>query len=542
MQNNASFFSITKAALALVIIITWGCGQRGSPSGGLKDVTPPFVKETTPDSLATNFNGKELTWKFDEYVSISGLAKEVLISPPIKNQPTFKLVGKKLIMKFDTSFNENTTYSIFLGKGVKDLNEGNPLENNLLVFSTGEEIDSLDFHGEIYDAESMVALKEGMVHLYKNSDDSIPAKELPSYFAKVSNGHFAFFNLAAGKYRLLALQDNNGNYLFDLPNEAIAFHSDLININNEPDSGEIVLRSFTAKNNKQFLSEKNCDFKGKISLKFNRPVKQFDADLLGSSFKKDWKVLDWNEKGDSVIIWSSAITEMDSITLLIDYDNNKDTLEFNLSNRKNINTQRLYIGHNFKGNFNSNKKELLLTGNQPISSYDTSKIFIMTENDTSNLSLCHSKNSLKKLKANIELSEAENYRIKIHPGAIKSIFDVINEDTIRLNFSTIENTSLGNLIAKYDFSSIQENGILQIFLEGKLIDEYIITDKKGAISLVGSKPGNYSFKYIVDENNDGEWTPGDYWTNTQPEKVYLYKDPINLRANWDLDVEWILIP
>ena len=276
MFKNRILFYKFKALLAVIITLS-GCGQRGAPSGGVKDSIPPRVIKSIPDSCGVNFKGKKISWKFDEYVTLSGLNQELLISPPVKTQPTFKLIGKKLTLTFDTLLNPNTTYSVFLGKGVKDLNEGNPLENNLLVFSTGEILDSLFIHGEIYDAESMEDISEGMVHLYKEISDSVPVKKIPSYFAKVEHGHFHFTNLAEGTYKLFYLKDNNSNFLYDLPNESIAFSNSLIQVSDKKDTSEIILRSFSGEEKKQFYylwhvergndeNCKNCWFTSGVSM------------------------------------------------------------------------------------------------------------------------------------------------------------------------------------------------------------------------------------------------------------------------------------
>ncbi len=539
MIKNASFFSVYKAILGLVIILVFGCGQRGSPTGGLKDTESPEVVKSYPDSLGTNFNGKEIFWKFDEYVKISGLAQELLISPPIKNMPTIKMVGKKLTLKFDTTFNENTTYSVYLGKGVKDLNEGNPLENNLLVFSTGDVIDSLSFHGEIYDGESMQAMDEGMVHLYKNLSDSTPLKEIPSYFAKIKQGHFHFTNLSAGEYKLIALVDNNANYLFDLPNEKIAFLTDPVLVTETQDTNEVELRSFITPDNRQFISSKKCDFNGQIKIEFKQPVKEFSAEILGSQFKKDWKVLNWNNSRDTLTIWSTEILNLDSIKLAISYDENKDTLFFNLSNRKKINEQPIRIKHNFNTLSNYFNKEFLLSFSQPISSYDSSKFILQSPKDTVTPQL---RKENENLIIDKQFEESTNYTLQLLPNAVKSIFDVYNEDTINLNFSTTATSSLGNLQIEYNFQNASPNGILQLFLENNFVKEILVKKEKGILKLEGAKPGNYQLKYISDEDNNGKWSAGNYWKKIQPEMVYWYSEPINLRANWDLDVHWELIP
>lgn len=528
--------------MVLVIIVVWGCGQRGAPSGGDKDSTPPQVLKSTPDSAGTNFSGTELSWKFDEYVKVSGLGNELLISPPVRSKPKFKLVGKKLTLKFDTLLNPNTTYSVFLGKAIKDLNEGNALEDNLLVFSTGDIIDSLSFHGEIYNAETMEAISNGMIHLYKNINDSAPAKDIPSYFAKINEGHFHFSNLAAGTYKLFYLEDNNGNFLYDLPNEVIAFTENNIVVSDQSDSVETILRAFSFAEEKQFLLGSSCGFKGNVHFEFNQPVKDFHVELKDHVFKKDWKILDWNENRDSLIIWSQSLGAYDSVTFILEYDGLIDTVDFKLSNRKDMNTQPLSVTHNYNGFGNYFKKQFEFEFSQPISSYDTSKILIIGAGDSTLVPVSQIDESLKSFELNWTLKESSTYKLQLLPKAVKSIFNVYNEDTINLNFATTTNSSLGNLNIAYDFTQSTGNGVLQVYVENKFLKEVIVKNVKGKVLLEGTKPGNYRLKYIADENNDGAFTAGDYWTKKQSERVYWYNEKINLRANWDLDVEWTLIP
>ncbi len=533
---------VFKVLIAAIILTIWSCGQRGSPSGGDADRTPPKVVKSWPDSCATNFSGQEVSWKFDEYVTINGLNNEILVSPPIKSQPKIKLLGKKLTLKFDSAFSANTTYSIFLGAGVKDLNEGNPLENNLLVFSTGDVIDSLSLHGEIYDAETMTALNEGMVHLYKSANDSIVAKEIPSYFAKVRNGHFEFSNLAPGEYSIFALKDNNANYKYDLPDEKIAFLNNRVVVSDQASNEELILNAFSSADKKLYITQKKCDFNGRIDLGFSKSISKFKTHVIDHSFKKDWKIEEFNETKDSLIIWSLEMLSMDSIKIAIEYDELKDTLFYDLSKRKSITTQTITLDQNFKGLNNYYQKEFLFTTSQPISSYDNSKIVLKKDSVVVPANISQLDNRLRTFKLNAELKESSIYFLQILPGGFKTIFNEENKDTLYINFSTTANSALGNLKIKYDFTSSPENGILQIYLEDKLLKQTIPSSKTGTLDLKGSKPGNYKMKYIVDVNNDGKWSPGNYWEKKQPEKVYWYSDKINLRANWDLDVEWILKP
>tara|TARA_Y100000589_G_scaffold194253_1_gene183754 strand:- start:986 stop:2620 length:1635 start_codon:yes stop_codon:yes gene_type:complete len=539
MFKYATAFCKIKGVTALIVLLLSSCGQKGNPSGGSKDNTPPEVVKSVPDSCGLNFKGTKISWKFDEYVTLSNLNQELLISPPVKKQPTFKLIGKKLTLLFDTLLNPNTTYSIFLGNGVKDLNEGNPLENNLLTFSTGEILDSLSVHGEIYDAESMEDISEGMVHLYKDTGDSIPLKKIPSYFAKVEQGHFEFTNLAEGTYKLFYLNDNNNNLLYDLPNESIAFPNSLIIVSDNKDTSEIILRSFSGEEKKQFLLGSGCDFKGKFHFEFNLPVEDFSIELLNNSFKKEWKILEWNNNKDSLTVWSSLIQSLDSVTLLLEYDGLKDTLKYNISKRKEMNTQPIGVRQNFSKNGNYFKKPYLFSFSQPISSYDTSKILIIGAGDSTYAPIKSTGKELINFKLNWELKDNSTYKLMILPKAVQSIYNGYNKDTLNLNFSTDLNSSFGNLTIKYNFKDAKQDGILQIYFENDFQKE-IHVKKQGKLSFEGFKPGNYKLKYISDVNGDKKWTPGNYWKKKQPEMIYWYNQNITLRANWDLDVEWVL--
>ena len=111
-----------------------------------------------------------------------------------------------------------------------------------------------------------------------------------------------------------------------------------------------------------------------------------------------------------------------------------------------------------------------------------------------------------------------------------------------MKFSTTAIASLSNMNLKYDFSGVTGKGLLEIWNSGDLVKKTILSTKKGLIQLQGIKPGEYKLKYIDDKDGNQEWTSGSYWTKQQPESIYWYAESINLRANWDLNVQWTLTP
>ena len=46
--------------IMLVVAALWQCARRGSPTGGPKDITPPQLVKTEPDSMTVNFKAKRI--------------------------------------------------------------------------------------------------------------------------------------------------------------------------------------------------------------------------------------------------------------------------------------------------------------------------------------------------------------------------------------------------------------------------------------------------------------------------------------------------
>ena len=53
-------------------------------------------------------------------------------------------------------------------------------------------------------------------------------------------------------------------------------------------------------------------------------------------------------------------------------------------------------------------------------------------------------------------------------------------------------------------------------------------------------PANYIIRVIFDENGNGKWDTGNYLQKIQPEKVSYYPDVIDVRANWELEQNFII--
>jgi len=47
-------------------------------------------------------------------------------------------------------------------------------------------------------------------------------------------------------------------------------------------------------------------------------------------------------------------------------------------------------------------------------------------------------------------------------------------------------------------------------------------------------------KAIYDVNGNGKWDTGNYLEHRQPERVFFYDRPVELRSNWDVEAAWEL--
>jgi hypothetical protein len=82
------------------------------------------------------------------------------------------------------------------------------------------------------------------------------------------------------------------------------------------------------------------------------------------------------------------------------------------------------------------------------------------------------------------------------------------------------------------------NIILQLLDQaGKIIKEYNISENQN-IPIDFLHPGKYGTKIIFDRNKNGKWDTGNYFHHIQPERVILNEKPIELKSNFETNIDW----
>ncbi len=305
IKRGIFFIGIAFACQFCSLLIT-GCAQIGSPTGGPKDTSAPVLIKAIPSNNQTNFIGNKITLNFDEYVDLQDIQSNLLVSPSPKNNPSINSNLRTITIKLKDSLLPNTTYAINFSNAIKDINEGNVLNNFVYTFSTGAFIDSLTLEGKLMMAETGKIDSSLNVLLYKNASDTDVTSRRPDYVAKLKgDGSFRFKNLPSGNFKIYALKDGDGNKYYNAATEPFAFYNTEVN----PLDSNHKINLFAYSEKKQELNtassvknekEKRLklsnnfiygkqDLLNTFQLTSNSPLQQFDADsilLMDTSYVK----------------------------------------------------------------------------------------------------------------------------------------------------------------------------------------------------------------------------------------------------------------
>ncbi len=206
------------------LLLAVGCARMGQPDGGWYDDDPPRVIASTPKDQETGVTSQKVTIYFNEYIKLADATQKVIVSPPQLEMPEIKGAGKKIIVELKDSLKPNTTYTIDFSDAISDNNEDNPMGNYTFTFSTGEQIDTFEVAGYVLDASNLEPVKGILVGLYDNlSDSAFKTKPLLRVSRTNGSGHFVIKGVAPGEYRVYALQDMDGNYVFNQKSEMMAY-------------------------------------------------------------------------------------------------------------------------------------------------------------------------------------------------------------------------------------------------------------------------------------------------------------------------------
>ena len=528
LKNNLRY------AFLLLLFIVVGCAKRGSITGGLQDTIAPVLKVSFPENFSKNFKGNEIKLVFDENIKLKNLSKQLIISPPMKYEPSIlpTTPSKTITIKIKDTLQANTTYSFNFGQSIADNNEGNPYNQFKYVFSTGDYIDSLSLGGIVksaYDKEVESFVSVMLYDVNNTFNDSIVYNENPRYVTNTLDSlkSFRFENLKAGKYLLVAMKDYNSNNKYNPKTDKIGFSKEFITIPNdtiyelELFKETLPFKTFKptqASGNRLFLG-----YEGIVNSAATRPklILKNNNEVLSNIITKF-------PKKDSLQIWYKPI-KADSLTLAVAKDKYDANFTFKIKDQKK---DTLSISALQTGNLKF-RERFTLESSTPLISIENSKINLInnakkavpftTEYDEFN----------QKLFFDFKKEPSENYTFEILPGALTDFFEKSN-DSLTYKLNTGSTSDYGNLTVALE-NVKQFPVIIELTnLKGDVLaTEY--TDKNTQIEFNLIEPAVYTLRAIYDINKNKEWDSGSYLEKRQAEEVIYFSKEIDVRANWDVN-------
>jgi 5-hydroxyisourate hydrolase-like protein (transthyretin family) len=524
--------------LALLLLLA-ACAQIVNPAGGPKDRIAPQPVKYIPDSAALNFKAKDIAIIFNEYIQLQDANTQLVISPPLKYAPDLKVKGRTLNIHFNDTLRDNTTYTLSFGSSIRDITEGNTLDNFQYVFSTGPYIDSLTLAGRVLRAVDGKPDKNVLVMLYSTEDDSVPYKALPSYFSKTGNdGRYRIHNIRPGKYQAFALRDANNDYLYNLPEEAIGFHGSPVTIAKKKDTLDIAL--FQEVQERIKVKKKYAPQYGRIVLVFTGPAQDLQLQSIGTELKNP--LMEFSSKRDTVTYWFAGVEQENLAVKVISNGQLVDTAEVKLISKENALKPRrgdklaLVPRTNVSSALPFDlKQDIDIELTNPVIKYDLAKIILTKGKDTLKFKTAFIDSVHRKLSISYPFAADSSYRLSLKSGAFEDIFGLAS-DTLNVSFRVQPEKFYGNL--KMTVTQPAGSYVMQLVNEKDAVVRETLVKGNVTLDYQYLKPGSYRLKRVYDTNSNGKWDTGNYLKKIQPEKVAFYPEAIVIRSNWDLELDW----
>lgn len=505
---------MARGLFLIVLLLLSACAQVGSITGGEKDTTPPRVKKSSVSNGQTQFSGQEIMFVFDEYIQLNK-PQENIILVPADAQPEAVLNKKTLTIKWKEQLKENTTYTLYLNALVKDVTEGNDSLMQL-TFSTGKVLDSLSVKARVVDAQTGELRNGILVGLY----DSLFA-EKPRYFAKTNADGIADLTyLKKGNYFCKAVEDKNS----DLITQADEFQDAIFQSISVDTNFSDTLRFYLSKPEMPTkLGNAKIIPPGILAFHLPETVNRAQLRLNGNLIAEE-KVK--NISKDSVQVLISELTVKD-LELVAE----KDTLRLiNTDKNRQAPLKLTYIEDRKKPN------KLIFELNDWIKTIDTSLVSIRNTTDSSLVSFQFNsyQNVLQLTPTGLKLKELV---VEIKPKAITG-FSSNQNLALKQTIPFKSNKDYGLLIVNID--STQENRIVQLIQKEKVVEEQLVKNGQTVVRFENLLPGDYSFRVILDKNENGKWDPIQPKMQIPAEKVLFFEKPVKVRANWDTETKLLL--
>ncbi|MDX5419179.1 MAG: Ig-like domain-containing protein [Hymenobacteraceae bacterium] len=527
----------TLIALATLAGIT-SCASVSAPEGGPKDLTAPTLVNSNPKDQELKVSTRTITLTFDEEVQPNNLNKELLITPFTSNTYTVKTNRNVMSLEFENALEENTTYTLNFREGIVDITEKNKAQGLRLSFSTGDYIDSSRVSGTVVELLKQTPEKNATIALYPTNDTLSIRKNRPYYQTQTNDaGTFELGNIREGEYRIYALVDKNNNSFYDSEEERIAYLSGPIRIT--ADTEPITLETVRIDTKRPILLQRE-NYLDRFIANYNEGIRSFSAAPAESP--KDTIAHRIGTAGKAVEMFKSARFQGGKAILsAVDSAGNIaiDTVQIKFDGKRAQRVkgaQLAVINGAGKGAYAVGKVVKVELETQVNIKEGSAPVRILA--DTILLTSLKYPADVRQDATGTELSfilpnlngRTRNIMLELDSTAIQPVQGEPLQFT-RIPLTIAQNGGTGSV--RGTVSSKFTSFTVQLLNQEYRVVEEVRNQKNFQFRNI--EPATYQIRVLVDENNNGTWDAGDPKLEREPEKVYFYPKPIEVRANWELE-------
>jgi uncharacterized protein (DUF2141 family) len=199
----------------------------------------------------------------------------------------------------------------------------------------------------------------------------------------------------------------------------------------------------------------------------------------------------------------------------------------------NKDDKRLRYTANLEGGTLDFQGDLQLKFDRRIAKFDSSRIFLATDSGVRIPSRITLDSNIVRVRETWK--PGEKYRLYIEKGLAEDSLgnQVLRNDTIRITVKKEED--YGSLAIRIIDLDTTLHPVLLFFQGEKLVKSEPIRNTRLAYRYL--LPGDYDLKILFDKNNNGKWDTGNYPLKLQPELIKPRKQKLNIRANWDNEID-----
>ena len=434
----------------------------------------------------------------------------------------------------------------------------------------------------------------------RDNVDSLPMTATPNYITKTDKeGNFKLAGLADKKYLVFAIKDVNSNLYFDLPNEEVAFLDTLVAasypqmpksqvtdtiatdstliINDsipmaatdslmeitsdstlimpkdtvpqrifDQNALNLTLYMFMEVDSTQMLLEKKLIEEGLLRFVFRHPAKEavvMTPEMLPDTFN----LVALHSAEHDTMWWYFTPNVKDSLWVHVKYDtvindSSRYSLKFKESGsnrRRNREPEKLKVSNNTIGNGGLKPDEnLVLKFSEPIVRYQMRDSAVFKRDTTvfyNTLAFEQDDEHGLKYRLVNPIAADTNYSIEV-PDSVFFGIRGLTHAPFKVDFHRLKDDEFGNIY----ITVVPPEGMRQVIVQltdesGKVLKQKCIVQQE-EVMFDYLMPAKYKLRAILDADSNGKWSTGNYHHRRQPETVVEYKDVLEIRAGWDVDL------